>query len=276
MRRFLQWVMAAALICGTSVFMSSCSKDDDNPVNRYRLVQRKDVYADTDKYHINHYSYDDQGRLASFVRYGYNTEWGDIIEANYTYTYGDHYIKEYGKEGYDYYTLNDDGLIVKHESIRVTDGVESATAVIYYQYDNGRITSYSENEPSVKYLFHWKDGDLMSYGIEERDDAVDVTEYTWSALTVDHGYREPPLTVMREPLYMMGYYGKASKHLESHKKKTGNNAYMSLLYDYDYTYTIDKGHIVEMVDNYKVTTEMGAYKSETINSKTYTFTYEEY
>lgn len=84
-----------SLICDTNVFLSSCSKDDvNNSVKRYRLVQRKEVYANSDAYYISHYTYDAQGHLTSFVREGYNTEWGNIKDADFTYTYGVHYIKE--------------------------------------------------------------------------------------------------------------------------------------------------------------------------------------
>lgn len=278
MKRFMQWVMVAALICGTNVFLSSCSKDDDNdPVKKCRLVERKEVYSDTDAYYITRYSYDAQGRLASFVREGYNTDWGNITEANFAYTYGDHFIKEqHGNEGYDLYTLNDDGLIVKHETIRTKDGVEGVTTSFSYQYDNGRISFYKETENTEGYLFQWKDGDLMTYYLDTKRDVEDITEYTRSELMVDHGYIKPPSNMMREPLYMMGYYGKPSKHLESHKTNSAKTGPVSVIYEFDFTYTLDKGHIVELVDNHKVTTDMGVSKTEKIVKQTSTFTYEEY
>ena len=41
-------------------------------------------------------------QILPYVVDAYNTEWGDGTEINYTYTYGDHFIKElHGEEGYD-------------------------------------------------------------------------------------------------------------------------------------------------------------------------------
>lgn len=42
------------------------------------ILQRKDVYDTSDAYYITDYTYDDQGRLASYVRVGYNTQYSDI------------------------------------------------------------------------------------------------------------------------------------------------------------------------------------------------------
>ena len=54
MKKFSNWMLAAILICGTSVFIS-CDDNTDNPVpakKKYRLVQRKDVADNTNTYYI--------------------------------------------------------------------------------------------------------------------------------------------------------------------------------------------------------------------------------
>ena len=241
-----------------------------------RLVQRKEVNEESGVNRISRYGYDDQGRLTSYVIESYKTDLGIFPEEIHTYTYGDHYIKEQiDEEGYELYTLNDDGLIVKHESIRMKDGVETVTSALFYQYENGRISTYGENKS--KYVFQWKDGDLMSFYLDTKVEIEDITECTLSELTVDHGYRMPPMLSMREPLYMMGYYGKPSMHLESHKTNSVKTAVYSLFYEFDYTYTIDKGHIVEFVNYYKITTDMGANRIIDKSYKTIsTFSYGEY
>lgn len=279
MKRFSQWVIVTTLICGSNMFLSSCSNDDDDkePVKKYRLVECKEVIEDTGTYNISHYTYDSEGRLATFVREAYNTDFGDHLDANYTYTYGDHFVKEqHGQDGYDLYTLNDDGLIVKHEVVRRINDVDSVGQRLYYGYENERIASYEEDGFLNKYRFDWKDGDLMSYCTDEYQGSADITEYTLSDLTVDHGYRMPPLITMREPLYMMGYYGKPSKHLETHKENSTEATAVSILYEYDFSYTIDKGHITKLVDNHKVTTDIAGYKIEKLTNRYFTFSYEEY
>jgi hypothetical protein len=78
MKRFGLWVLAATLICGATVF-TSCEGIIDNTVptqKKYRLVQRKVVYSDTDTYYITDFGYDEQGRLKSYVETGYSNEYG--------------------------------------------------------------------------------------------------------------------------------------------------------------------------------------------------------
>lgn len=75
---------------------------------------------------------------------------------------------------------------------------------------------------------------------------------------------------------MMGYYGKPSKHLETHKKNSTEATAVSILYEYDFSYTIDKGHITKLVDNHKVTTDIAGYKIEKLTNRYFTFSYEEY
>lgn len=46
MKKMMIWVLAAILICGFSMGVTSCEDNSDNPVpvkKKYRLVQRKDV-----------------------------------------------------------------------------------------------------------------------------------------------------------------------------------------------------------------------------------------
>ena len=48
MMRFMQWVMFAALICGTNIFLSSCSKDDDNSGGEHGYTGIPLIILDTD------------------------------------------------------------------------------------------------------------------------------------------------------------------------------------------------------------------------------------
>ena len=278
MKKMMIWVLAAILICGFSMGVTSCEDNSDNPVpakKKYRLVQRKDVReGDNGAYYVCNYSYDDQGRLKSFVKMGYNTEWGTITSANCTYTYGDHYIIEkQGEDIYIYHTLNDDGLIIMTEFRKIEDGVENTYSVDYYQYNNRRLVVYGQNE----YFLHWQDGDLIYYGLNEQETTrVDKTEFTRSELTVDHGFLVSPIVSMNDELYLMGYYGLPSKHLESKIKRTNESGANFVKAEEDYTYTIADGHIVELVRNSHVVTKMGAYQIEKTNKYNYTFTYEAY
>lgn len=84
--------------------------------------------------------------------------------------------------------------------------------------------------------------------------------------------------MMNDALYMMGYYGKPSKHLEAHYHTITQTATLFLSYDHDYTYTIADGHIVEVVrETYgKMKIESMNYDMLTGRTIVTTFTYEEY
>jgi len=282
MRKIHHWMLAAILICGASVF-TACNDNSDNPIpakKKYRLAQRKEVYDNSDAYYITDYSYDDQGRLASFVRTGYNTQYSDgaYVDANYTYTYGDGYIIErhLNSNSYDYYTLNDDGLVVKKQGFVIEDGVEVPRYPDYLQYDGGRILSIEDTNAKHLTVFHYEGDDLMYFQREDVEVSPVLYTYTRTELSVDHGYLNSPYTTMDEPLYMMGYFGKPSKHLESHEKTETKDSKVYVLFDRDYTYTIADGHIVEMVEVTHSIMNYGFYQSESTKTTTSTFTYEEY
>lgn len=264
--------------------LTACTDNSDNPApakKRYRLVQHKEVYDNSDMYCITDYGYDNQGRLESLYRVLYNSPFGDtFVDAYYTYTYDDHCIIEQHKGDISYrYTLNDDGLIVKKESISTKDGVPIPDDYpFYYRYDDGRMIAYEEAETQHVEIFRWESGDLMniSYRDDDHEDDENKTEFIRSGLSVDHGYVNPPLTTMSSPLYMMGYYGKPSKHLESHYKTMTSDGNMSLLFEDNYTYTIADGHITDMVDDSHSYMKYGTIETSSDKKVTSTFTYEEY
>ena len=281
MKKILNWVLAATLISGFTVSVTSCQDNEDNPApakKKYRLVQRKEVNEDTGAYYITDYGYDDQGRLVSYLRVGYNTQYSDgpYVNADYTFTYGDHYIlQKYSEDSYAYFTLNDDGLIVKEQGFVIEDGVEDPRSFFDFQYEDGRVMSYEENGNEKFSAFHWEDGDLMYYGEKATEQPYSVTTFTHSELSVDHGYLKAPLSTMSEELYMMGYYGKPSKHLASHEKLEAGSKKMYTLFDRDYTYTIADGHIVEMVEVATTEIKTAVYSRSETKTTTTTFTYEE-
>jgi hypothetical protein len=281
MKHIMNWMLAAILICGTTVF-TSCNDNTDNPVpakKKYRLVQRKDVYDTSDAYYITDYTYDDQGRLASYVRVGYNTQYSDgaFVDARYTYTYEDHSIIErhLNSNTIYYYTLNDDGLVVKVQPVAIEDGVETLWCPDYLQYKDGRILSIQDTDANHLTVFHYEGDDLMYFQREDVEVSPVMNTFTRSGLSVDHGYLNTPHTTMTEPLYMMGYFGKPSKHLESHEKSESKTGSLYASFDYDYTYTIADGHIVEMMEVTHAIIDYGFYKNESSKTTTSTFTYEE-
>ena len=193
-----------------------------------------------------------------------------------TYTYEDHLIVTKNWDGYcRYFTLNDDGLIIKEESNWITDGEETPKkAQEYYQYVDGRIAEFLEEGFPTPYICHWEADDLMSC---VREDLIYI-DYTRTPLSVDHGYMIPPLSSMDEELYMMGYYGKQSKHLESHYETVLEADGISSLIKHDYTYTIADGHIVEVVRETYGNTKIESMNYDMLTGRTIvtTFTYEEY
>ena len=281
MKKILQWVLAATLISGFTVGVTSCQDNDDNPApakKKYRLVHSEQV-NDNGSYYIADYGYDNQGRLLTYKCIAYNTPYGDLVDSDETYTYGDHYIIVWRHDDLYYrYTLNDDGLIVKEEMIKIEDGVEKVTNVDNYQYDGDRLKSYEEFGPHNLYIYHWEDGDLMSCAVDNQEGNMIKTEFTYSGLSVDHGYLIAPLSTVSKPLYIMGYYGKPSKHLISHIKTVSDTSggTAQTLTERDYTYTIADGHIVEMVENTNSIMKIGQMERLTSSKHTITFTYEEY
>lgn len=277
-------LLAVALICGFTMSMTSCADNNDNPVpgkKKYRLVQRKDYYDNSDMYSITDYGYDHQGRLASLYRVLYNSQFGDVfVDADYTYTYEDHCIIEKHSDGFLFrFTLNDEGLIVKEENSKTEGGVTIPNEYPrYFRYDDGRMVEYEETVTQKVDYFHWENGDLLyiSDGKDSQQDETDRKEYARTALSVDHGFTNPPLSSINQALFMMGYFGKPSKHLESHYKSMVSSDNISLLFEDDYTYTITDGHITEMVDNSHSHTKYGAIESVTEKKITSTFIYEEY
>lgn len=147
------------------------------------------------------------------------------------------------------YTLNDDGLIVQEQGFVTENGVEESRPPYYIQYEDGRMISYEETETGHWDGFRWEDGDLMFYGQDNLEEGMNKTTFTRSALCVDHGYTKSPLITISEALFLMGYFGKPSKHLESHNKSEKEGGNISFISDDDYTYTIVDGHIVEMVES---------------------------
>ena len=135
--------------------------------------------------------------------------------------------------------------------------------------------SEGDDYTSHSNIFHWEDGDLMYYGIESEGSIQKTSTFTRSGLSVDHGYMKEPINTISEGLYMMGYFGKPSKHLESHFRLESKGGDIDLLYDHEYTYTIADGHIVEMVE-FITSVTTGLYESSLTSKITTTFTYEEY
>jgi hypothetical protein len=118
----------------------------------------------------------------------------------------------------------------------------------------------------------------MSCAVDNQEGNMIKTEFTYSGLSVDHGYLTAPLSTVSKPLYIMGYYGKPSKHLISHIKTVSDTSggTAQTLTERDYTYTIADGHIVEMVENTNSIMKIGQMERLTSSKHTITFTYEEY
>ena len=280
MKKIMSWGLAATLICSFTMGVTSCDDNSDNPVpakKKYRLVQRKDSYDNGETYTITDYGYDNPGRVKTIVTQYSRIDWDEpVVDVDVTYTYEDHLIVTKNWDGYcRYFTLNDDGLIIKEESNWIKDGEETPKkAQEYYQYVDGRIAEFLEEGFPTPYICHWEADDLMSC---VREDLIYI-DYTRTPLSVDHGYMIPPLSSMDEELYMMGYYGKQSKHLESHYETVLEADGISSLIKHDYTYTIADGHIVEVVRETYGNTKIESMNYDMLTGRTIvtTFTYEEY
>lgn len=232
-----------------------------------------DITSDGDTI-ISDYEYDTQGRLESYVQVVYKPT--PILSAYSTYTYGDHcIIEKNGNIDYTYYTLNDDGLIIQMELREEID--KPSKLEFTYQYADGRLIAYQDPDLPLVSNVHWEDGDLMYFGRGEREDErtfFDRTEFTRTQLSVDHGYMIEPLGTGDEPLYMMGYYGKPSKHLESHSIRETRNNGSSSFFEFDYTYTLADGHIVKLVK--KRTMKRNVPMINITSTTTSIYAYEEY
>ena len=150
MKKIMSWGLAATLVCSFTMGVTSCDDSSDTPVpakKKYRLVQRKDSYDNGETYTITDYGYDNQGRVKTIVTQYSRIDWDEpVVDVDVTYTYQDHLIVTKNWDGYcRYFTLNDDGLIIKEESNWITDGEETPKkAQEYYQYVDGRIAEFLE------------------------------------------------------------------------------------------------------------------------------------
>lgn len=276
MNKIFNGVLVATLICSASVF-TSCSDDDSKTEKKqFRLVECNYIYDDeSGAYYTTHYVYDNQGRVISDYGEGVDEE-GNFYHDGWSYTYGDHQIIAKGqlRESTVIYTLNDDGLIIKEEHVQSDYPEDSPRNLIeVFEYDSqGRMIHTVEED--VK--FFWDGDDLMSFEAGDQNERTSRGDFTYTELTVDHGYTEPFLKSFDETLFMMGYYGKTPKHLIAQSKRQAKEISSDLEFTYNFTYTLSDGHI-DTIEKESVTSiRIGNFNSERREKRTVSYVWESF
>ena len=278
MRKLEKLMLATILICGTSLFTACTSGNEDNPVapnpgkKQYQLAHRSSI-NDTGAGTSSDYTYDAQGRVISEIETVIDGD-GTQSKNEMYYTYSDHKIIKDAIVFQNVYTLNDEGLIVKCETIHPG---ENPRTLSEYQYDSeGKIiSSYGEDRNLT--VWTWKDGDLISEETGDQVEALNRTDFIHSDLTAEEGFIMPFTSgIFNETLYRQGYYGKTSKHLVA---KVINKSEKSSVTKSDvvlnYTYTIADGHVTKMVEEGTVKITAGSFVMDTSAKFTYTYVWEE-
>lgn len=277
MKRIMNLVMAATIICGACVFTACTNVDDPiepQPVKKqYRLIRL--CYTNEAKSRgTASYTYDSQGRIVSEEREETNSQ-GIRFISGYYYIYGSHRITSVSLAGdiIKHFTLNDDGLIVKEEFMLVGQD-EKPRIISEYQYDaEGRVVSY-DNRGQRTYCI-WEDGDIRAVMTGEPGSLITTAEFTPSTQSVEQGFIFPYISTFEEVLYWEGYYGKTPKHLiakvESHLHES-ETMYSDLAYDY--TYTVADGHITEYTEEGDLKIVIGGREIGGPRKATYTLDWE--
>lgn len=215
----------AAAIVAVSTLLASCGQSD-NPLvgpttkKHYVLVKDSMPYGtDYQNYEITTYTYDAQGQLTEReLKTIVNTN-GNRMYTKSVYTYTDEYICETKTSDYTingvqvasgptdrYYKLNDRGLVAEYEFL-----LPGKNAVFEYDSD-GRVSRYGYEDDDVN-IMTWDDGDVKKVTILSGDSIVREEFFTFSDMEVDFPMHIPGLDMGNEPLNLMGFFGKTSRHL---------------------------------------------------------------
>jgi hypothetical protein len=260
MKRLFQWVLAAALIGGASVF-TSCIKDDNPatpntphaPVLSSVRITGPYIYGTAT---VN-YEHDAAGRLVKDKEV--NDDGVLIRDLNYTYSPG--HISITGLDEFAYETiectLDAEGRIIeiKRKSVTRLEGNISEYTYLFTYYPDGHLQTETKagGGSSMTNTWIWENDELVK--IDTEDSSV--------KLLIEF---EPSDAPAQDLLYLMTYngesdelcpqgcLGKLPKHLPKTKKIStivnGVTLYTTTL---NYTYGVENGRLVSVLDENGVT-----------------------
>lgn len=264
MKRFLQWVMAAALIGGASVF-TACT-NDDNPVKPQREPKMVLVGMDVTGTHYYGdatytYTYDDDLRLTHV--YEVVPADNNLVARDLTITYsaGQVVMSGFieGSNETDVCTLDAQGRIVEVVSTysRSTEGGDTKTTVsnLTFTYDTeGHLQT--ETKDGAPITFYWENGDIVRIvvGTESSGYTIDMTPSDAPAQAFFHLLNyELDLGI----LCPQGLFGVLPLHMPASRVRTviinGNPIHSSTT---NHTYTVTDGRLTGIDDNYTFRWEM--------------------
>jgi hypothetical protein len=175
------WVLAAALICGASVF-TACSSNDDNPIKpdepaaeAVHLTQQYSVSTlangDTMAISIMDYIWED-GLLRTTHSYLNMPTYHSVSESDYFYVYDDdgncieeHYVSD--NRHHDYYLTYEGGLMTS--GIEMSNDEIVGKVTITGHTADGQIQAITSERLLTgtisKYEITWENGDMTAYTV---------------------------------------------------------------------------------------------------------------
>ena len=181
MKKIFQWAMAAALICGASVF-TACSSNDDNPIKpdepaaeAVHLTQQYSVSTlangDTMAISIMDYIWED-GLLRTTHSYLNMPTYHSVSESDNFYVYDDdgncieeHYVS--GNQHHDYYLTYEGGLMTSGIDMS-NDEIVGKVTITGHTAD-GQIQAITSERLLTgtisNYEITWENGDMTAYTV---------------------------------------------------------------------------------------------------------------
>lgn len=274
----MKLMLAAIAVSG---MLSGCTSMDDNPVEPKpsekpkKVLKSYEMYSNATLDMSAEITYDKQGRVTGvYNKYslddGYSTEY--VI-----YNYESNKIIETStfSNTIRTYLLNDAGVVEKMTTDSY-DGSIDLNVVDEYTYDSDNRMLAKNSLTDKIHKFYWSDDEMTRYEIGDQAVYEYYVNITPSEVSTDN-YILPytPFESMNSIVYMMGYFGKPSKHLPAQKYTKAQSSLARSEVTEKFTYTVTDGYVTKIVhdsDFTMVTPEQSFIRN---NKREYVFHWEE-
>lgn len=217
MKKIMQWMFAAILFCGSTVF-TSCHREDDPETNEVRLVRQDYVGCSTNGDTVmaltQNYVWE-KGLLRSIngtMYDGMSGQTSDLGTQSFVYDKDNnciefHYIAD-NFETHEYFTYVD-GRITKAVELNGADTARRTTVTAYTP--DGHIQAFTVEYLSydivVDYQFTWQNGDMIKYTKHPVQPAGDDVYYNIEYDSYPNVHTGMPLTSALFDPDMIASYG---------------------------------------------------------------------
>lgn len=253
-------VLMALMVMG--VVSASCT-NVDNPYNntapdgKYVAVGDS-VITSAGLKRLAVWEYDAEGRMAKETADFYYSD-GTTEHQVSTFTYSQNMItrktvKNDAEITFAYFYLNSKGLVERYKD-------EMGAWDCSFEYDDNDCVANCI-EDGLKDSVIWKNGDVVSY-IGGGNDPY-ASFFTSSSYEVNFPYLMPYLLHMDSALTLMGFFGKATRHLISNIRTEGVYEGKDLSRNMDFSYVVQNGLVKEFI--------LDINESYTANGETEKFT----